>query len=86
MLENPAGARTRETLPTPMRTPDEGVQFAARSLARRGLLPTARLRLRIEREGELADDGRLRDLFLTTMAAEARGTPKREGSARWRRD
>lgn len=86
VLENPAGARTRETLPTPMSSTDDGVRFAARSLARRGLQPTARLRLRIERDGGLADDDALRDLFLTTIAVESGGSAAPEGSTTWRRD
>jgi hypothetical protein len=71
VLESPAGGRQRETLQTPTSSPEEAVRFAATHLARRGIAASDRLRLRVERGGELVDDVRLRELLVARLAREA---------------
>jgi hypothetical protein len=70
VLESPAGDRERETLQAPTSSPEDAVRFAGTQLARRGIVASGRLRLRVERGGGLVDDARLRDLLLATLARE----------------
>lgn len=68
VLENPAGARFRETLLFPTRDPAEAVRRAATHLAYRGEVEDAgRLRVRLECGGRLEDRPDLIDLFRTTL-------------------
>jgi hypothetical protein len=72
VLENPAGARHRETLQFPTLNELEAVRRAARHLAARGDVRSApRLRLRVERRGELRDEPSLRREFTNELAAES---------------
>lgn len=76
VLESPSGSRERERLRTPAATPSEAVRFAAVHLARRGVRPARRVRLRVDRGGALADDVALRDAFLEALRQErGRGEP-----------
>ncbi len=76
VLESPAGERRRDTLQAPTADALEAVRFAARSLARRGVTPARRTRLRRERGGELADDAALLAAFLGELRDAARATPE----------
>jgi hypothetical protein len=71
VLENDAGARTRERLPLPVRDHADAARQAGRRLAARGVAPARQVRLRVTRGGELRDDPELLRLFL----AELRGGP-----------
>ncbi len=71
VLESPAGGRQRETLQTPTSSPEAAVRFTATHLSRRGIVASDRLRLRIERGGDLVDDAPLRELLVATLAREA---------------
>ncbi|MDR9392308.1 MAG: hypothetical protein RI554_09805 [Trueperaceae bacterium] len=56
VLEDPAGARRRETLPTPADGPEAALDVLARHLARRGDVDGfVRLRVRLARGGDLED-------------------------------
>lgn len=70
VLESPAGDRERETLQAPTASLEEAVRFAARHLAHRGVRPAARVRVRVERGGNLVDDDALRDTFVATLKRE----------------
>jgi hypothetical protein len=67
VLEDPAGARSRETLVTPASANEAAVRFVARRLAERGIGPALRTRLRLERGSETSDDPRLLALFLREL-------------------
>ncbi len=65
VLENRAGARFRETLTFPTRNELEAVRRAAKHLAYRGdVTDASRLRLRVERGGELKDEPTLKREFV----------------------
>jgi hypothetical protein len=64
VLEDDAGGRTRERFPVPTVELAEAIRLSAQRLARRGVGPTRRVRLRVVRQGEMYDDGVLLDLFL----------------------
>jgi hypothetical protein len=73
VLEDAAGARTRTTLHAPGADPLEAVRWAGRALARAGeVRDLSRLRLRVERGGELVDDARLADELAAAFRAESR--------------
>ncbi len=72
VLESPAGERERETLLAPTASPEDAVRFAARHLARRGIRPAARVRVRVERGGSLVDDASLHDAFVRVLEREGR--------------
>jgi len=78
VLESPAGDRERETLQAPTGSPEEAVRFAGVHLARRGIVASGRLRLRVERRGDLVDDARLRALLVATLAHEQGEDPQWE--------
>lgn len=68
VIENPAGARFRERFTLPGRDHAQAVRSAARYLARRGQVTgTRRLRLRVERSGDLQDDSKLLELFAASF-------------------
>jgi hypothetical protein len=70
VLENEAGARTRERLPLPVRDHDEAARQAARRLASRGVVAARKVRLRVTRGGDLRDDPELLKLFLAELAGD----------------
>ncbi len=76
VLESPAGERLRETLPLGGVGFEEAARRAAVELARRGIRPARRLRVRSERGGSLDDDAALRDVFLRAWGDD-------EDDARW---
>ncbi len=64
VLENPAGARKREEIPTPSDNPRDAIRFLARHLARRSDVDgTTRLRIREDRNGEMTDRPEWRETF-----------------------
>lgn len=72
VLEDPSGARHRETLPLPHTDALEAVAALGRILARRGDVDDApRLRVREDRGGEWVDRPDLRDAFHAAFEAEA---------------
>ncbi len=71
MLESASGARTRTTLLAPGAAPDEAVRWAGRALARAGeVRDVDRVRLRVERGGELVDDAGLARGLVEAFRAE----------------
>lgn len=68
VLEDEAGARTRERLPLPVSEPRTALRQAAVQLAARGVAPSRRLRLRVSRGGELRDDEELREYFAAALS------------------
>jgi hypothetical protein len=68
VLEDEAGARTRERLPLPVRDLADAARQAARRLASRGVVPARQVRLRVTRGGELRDDPGLLRLFLAELS------------------
>jgi hypothetical protein len=67
VLESPAGDRERETMQAPTASPEDAVRFAGVHLARRGIVASNRLRLRIERGGDLVDDAHLREVLVAAL-------------------
>jgi hypothetical protein len=70
VLEDEAGGRTRERFPVPTVELAEAARSSARRLARRGVGPARRVRLRVARQGEMYDDELLLDLFLGILGDE----------------
>ncbi len=71
VLEDPAGARRRETLPTPAERPEEALDVAARHLARRADVDGfVRLRVRLARGGDLEDRPAWADRLRAAYARE----------------
>lgn len=71
VLEDPAGARFRETLPTMDTAADAAVGTAARHLARRGdVVGAPKLRVRVEGNGTLTDAPELARAFRRAWRAE----------------
>lgn len=70
VLENPAGARHRETLTFPTRNTVETVRRTAKHLVQKGQVTSVqKVRLRREERGELIDDDALRRLFISEFDA-----------------
>lgn len=67
MLENRAGARTREKLPLPTIDVRTAAETVAKRLAYRGVLPARKVRLRVAGR----DDPDLLALFLEVLARES---------------
>lgn len=66
VLENPAGARHRETLTFPTRNTVETARRTAKHLVQKGQVTNvAKVRVRREERGELKDDDALRRLFIS---------------------
>jgi hypothetical protein len=70
VLENEAGARTRERLPLPTRDHADAARQAGRRLAARGVAPARKVRLRVTSGGELRDDPMLLRLFLDELTGD----------------
>lgn len=71
VLEAASGARTRTTLLAPGAAPDEAVRWAGRALARAGeVRDVDRVRLRVERGGDLVDDAVLARGLVEAFHAE----------------
>ena len=68
VLEDEAGARTRERLPLPARDLELATRQAARYLNGRGVRAARKVRLRVAGGGDLYDDARLLKLFLDELA------------------
>lgn len=65
VLENPAGARHRETLSFPTRNTVDVVRRAGKHLAYRGDVEKVKgVRLRVETSGQLKDDFSLQRMFV----------------------
>lgn len=73
VLEDPAGGRTREKLPLPIRDLEQAVLQVGRRLAQRGVGAAGKVRLRVGSEGRLRDDPQLLRLFLAELAAGQEG-------------
>ncbi len=70
VLENPAGARRREEVPTPATTPEDALRFLARHLAHRhDVEGTTRLRIREERAGTMHDRPEWNAVFTNAFEA-----------------
>ena len=66
VLENPAGARHRETLTFPTRNTVETARRTAKHLVHKGQVTSvSKVRVRREERGELKDDDALRRLFIS---------------------
>lgn len=75
VLESPSGERQRETLLAPTASPLEAVGYAAVHLARRGIGPARRVRVRVDRGGALRDDPTLLEAFLRRLRSEGGDGP-----------
>jgi hypothetical protein len=72
VLEAVTGARTRTTLLAPVADPLEAVRWAGRALAREGeVRDLSRLRLRVERGGDLVDDPALAAALIAAFRERA---------------
>lgn len=69
VLEDEAGARTRERLPLPGNDLSAVTRLVALRLANRGVKPARRVRLRVAQGSDLRDDPKLLKLFLEELRA-----------------
>lgn len=69
VLEDEAGARTRERLPLTGNDLSVITRQVARQLSNRGVKPSRKVRLRVTRGGTLRDDPNLLRLFLEALRA-----------------
>ena len=67
VLEDEAGARTRERLPLPAQDFETATRQAGRHLNLRGVRAARKVRLRTSSGGELSDDQDLLKLFLEEL-------------------
>jgi hypothetical protein len=71
VLEDEAGARTRERLPLATADLQHAAGQAARQLARRGVRAARLVRLRVGRGDRLRDDAQLLELFLAELERDS---------------
>lgn len=80
VMEAVSGARSRSSLLAPTADPAEAVRWAGRQLALAGeVRDLSRLRLRVERAGELQDDPALRQELLRSFRQVAQAAAEEEG-------